>query len=208
MPGCPTLFLPRILMLREIVDDFVKGHRIVITSSSNNGASSFSLYLANQLARDDSLIIYYNPSSDIDRDFIKKYYPLVIANVLWISGRLDSFIEFLSYIEHDYDCLIVDPGDALMINKQLVAMLGKFRKRGATLLLTSQIRQDPHKGWAPYSTVERTGAFDYSIWLTNVTGPDRVFKTKYVDIHKDIRSGNNFIAREIAKFTHEGSVVE
>lgn len=195
-------------MLREIVGDFVKGNRIVVTSSTNNGASSFCLYLANKLAQEDQLILYYNPTSDIDRNFIKEYYPLVFKNILWISGRLDSFIEFLSFIEHTYDSLVIDPGDTLMVNPDLIGMLGKLKKKEATIVYTSQIRQDPHKGWAPYSTVERMRTFDYSIWLINTTGPTRVFKTKYVDIHKDVRSGNNFIAREIARFTNEGRIVE
>ena len=46
------------------------------------------------------------------------------------------------------------------------------------------------------------------MWITNVTGGSPIYKLKYIDIFNTIRSGNNFIAREIAKYTEEGNIVE
>lgn len=195
-------------MLRDIVEDFVIGKRVVVTSSTNNGASSLSLFTANTILKDDKIVIIYNPSGDIDREFVKKYYPRVYNDALWITSPLNTFLEFLQFIQFGFDCLIIDPGDVLMVNKKIVEVIGNLRRKSSTFLCTSQIRQDPNKGWAPYSTIERVGAFDYSIWITNVSGEHVLFKKKYIDIHKDKRSGNNFIAREIAKFTDEGNIVE
>lgn len=195
-------------MLRDIVSDYILEKRVIITSSTNNGASSLSLFTANTILNEDKVVVYFNPSGDIDREFVKRYYPRVFKDAIWIRSPLDSFLEFLQYINFSFDCLIIDPGDVLMINKRLIKQIGSLKKRNSTFICTSQIRQDPNKGWAPYSTVERVGEFDHSIWITNVTGTHILFKQKYIDIHKDIRSGNNFIAREIAKFTEEGNIIE
>jgi hypothetical protein len=195
-------------MLKDIVTDFVEGKRVVLTSSTNNGCSSFALYIANTILDNDRVVLYYNPSRDIDREFVGKYYPRVLQNAVWVESPLDSFLEFLQGLGYSYDCLIIDPGDVLLVNKNLVKTLGSLRRPGASIIFTSQIRQDPKQGWAPYSTIEKLNDFDYSIWITNVTGNHPIYKLKYIDIFKDIRSGNNFIARDIAKFTDEGNIIE
>lgn len=195
-------------MLKDIVQDFVIGNRVVITSSTNNGCSSFALYVANTILNNDNVVLYYNPSRDIDREFVKKYYPRVHKSAIWIESPLDSFLEVLHAIGHEYDCLIIDPGDVLMIDRKLVPTLGGLRKRGSTIIFTSQIRQDPNKGWAPYSTLEKLKKFDSSIWITNVTGSNPVYNLKYIDVFQEVRSGNNYIARAIAKYTDEGNIVE
>lgn len=196
-------------MLREIVTDFISGKRVILTSSTNNGCSSFALYAANTiLDKSNGLLLYYNPSRDVDRDFVKKYYSRVHKNAVWIESPLDSFLELLQAIDHNYDCLIIDPGDVLMVNKKLVPTLGALRRKESTIIFTSQIRQDPNKGWAPYSTLERLNAFDSSIWITNVTGNNPIYRMKYIDVFQEIRSGNNYIARAAAKYTDEGNIIE
>lgn len=195
-------------MLRDIVSDHIENKRVVITSSTNNGCSSFTLYIANTILDDDKLVIYYNPSRDIDREFVSKYYPRVLKNAMWVESSLESFLELLQSSGYSYDCLIIDPGDVLMVNKVLVSTLGQLRRPGSSIIFTSQIRQDPKLGWGTYSTIERVNAFDTSIWITNVTGGNKLYNMKYIDVFKEIRSGNNFIAREIAKFTDEGNIIE
>ena len=154
------------------------------------------------------VVIYYNPSRDIDREFVGKYYPRVLKSAVWIESPLESFLEFLQSSGYNYDCLVIDPGDVLMVNKDLVISLGNLRHPEASIIFTSQIRQDPKVGWSPYSTVERVNAFDTSIWITNATGSNPLYKIKYIDIFKEIRSGNNYVAREIAKYTDEGNIIE
>lgn len=195
-------------MLHDIVSDFIIGKRVVITSATNNGSTSLALYIANTILDTDNISIYYNPSGDVDREFVKKFYPRVYRDSIWIVSPLESFLEFLQEISFSYDCLIIDPGDTLLINKDLVRTLMSMRKEKSSIILTSQIRQDPNKGWSPYSTIEKVNSFDYSIWITNVTGGNPIYKLKYIDIFNTMRSGNNFIAREIAKFTDQGNIVE
>ncbi len=195
-------------MLKDIVSDFIDGKRVVLTSATNNGCSSLALYIANTILDNDRVVIYYNPSRDIDRNFVSKYYSRVLKNAIWVESPLDSFLELLQSSGYNYDCLIIDPGDILMINKDLVISLGSLRRPSSSIIFTSQIRQDPKMGWAPYSTIEKVNAFDTSIWITNVTGGNPLYNMKYIDIFKEIRSGNNFVAREIAKFTDEGNIIE
>lgn len=193
--------------LASIVDDFVSAKRVVVTSSTNNGSTSFALFLANTILSEDKVVLLYNPTRDIDRGFVKTYYPRVYDNVIWMHSPLDSFLEYLQESTFNFDCLIVDPGDCLMVNPEIVRTIGSLRRKGSTVIFTSQIRQDPHKGWAPYSTIERVNSFDYSIWITKVTEAGGMFKKKWVDVHKEIRSGTNFIARYVAMFTDEGNIV-
>lgn len=195
-------------MIRDIVSDHINGKRVVISSATNNGCSSLALYIANTILDDDRMVVYYNPGRDIDREFVGKYYSRVLKHAIWVESPLDAFLEFLQGIGYNYDCLIVDPADVLMINKELISSLGNLRRAGTSIIFTSQLRQDPKIGWAPYSTIERVNSFDTSIWITNVTGGHPLYKLKYVDIFKEIRSGNNFVAREIAKFTDEGNIIE
>jgi len=195
-------------VLRDIVPDFIEGKRVVLTSSTNNGCSSLALYITNTILDNDRVVIYYNPSRDIDREFVGKYYPRVLKSAIWVESPLESFLEFLQSSGYSYDCLVIDPGDVLMVNKDLVVSLSNLRHPGASIIFTSQIRQDPKLEWAPYSTIERVNSFDTSIWITNATGSNPLYKIKYIDIFKEVRSGNNYVAREIAKYTDEGNIIE
>lgn len=195
-------------MLKDIISDFIEGNRVILTSAPNNGCSSLALYIANVILDNDKIVIYYNPSRAIDRKFVNKYYSRVSKNAIWIESKLESFLEFLQSTGYNYDCLIIDPGDVLMVNKDLVISLGNLKRANSSIIFTSQIRQDPNYSWKPYSTIERINSFDISIWITNVTENNSLYKTKYIDIYKEIRSGNNYIAREIAKYTEEGNIIE
>lgn len=194
-------------MLKELITSLL-GKRIIVSSAPGAGASSFTLYIANTILDNNKLVLYYNPDRDIDREFVKKYYPRVFSDAVWLTSTLEDFLEL--YAEHSqlFDTLIVDPGDITMVDKHILPTLGCVRRPGATLICTSQIRQDPNKAWAPYSTLEALNSFDYSIWITKVTGIHPVFIQKYIDVHDKIRSGQNLILRDIANYTLEGNIVQ
>jgi len=194
-------------MLKDLVNQLL-GSRIVISSAPGNGASSFALFMANTILDTDSLVIYYNPTADIDRGFVEAYYPRVFEQAIWLVSPLDAFLEYINSIEFNFDCLIIDPGDTTMVNPEIVPTIGKLKRTKSTFICTSQLRMDPKKDWAPYSTIEKLNAFDNSIWIRNVTGIHPVFNLKYIDVHKEIRSGSNFVMRDIAYYTNEGNIVE
>lgn len=194
-------------MLKDLVNQLL-GKRIVLSSAPGNGASSFALYMVNTILEEDRMVLYYNPTGDVDRFFVQHYYPRVYEQAVWLIAPIELFLEYLQLFSKDFDCLIIDPGDTTMINQDIIPAIGELRKPESTLIVTSQIRLDPNKAWAPYSTIEKLNAFDYSIWITNVTGKHPVFSQKYVDVHTEIRSGTNFKFRDIAYYTKEGNVVE
>lgn len=194
-------------MLRDLVNQLL-GKRIVVSSAPGGGSSSFALYMANTILENDKMVLYYNPSADIDRNFVKKYYPRVFDQAIWLVTSLELFLECLQLSENIFDCLIIDPGDTTMINPEIIPAIGLQKSPESTLLVTSQIRQDPNKAWAPYSTIERLNSFDYSLWITNVTGKHPMYIQKYVDVYQEIRSGNNFKMRDIAFYTSEGNIIE
>ena len=196
-------------MLKDIVDDYILGNSIVITSATNHGTTSFSLYLANSILKEDKSVIFFNPSMDIDRKFVRKYYPSVYKDALFIQSSLSDFLEILEYIDYETDCIILDPADCSMINKKIIPGLANvLRTHKSTLICTSQIRQNPNHGGSVYSTLESLMAFNYSIWITNVTGGSELTIKRYIDVHEKIRVGNSGKARYIAKFTEEGNVIE
>lgn len=194
-------------MLKDLVSLLI-GRRVVVSSAPGNGASSFSLYMLNTILEEERLVLYYNPSRDIDREFVEKYYPRVYKHAVWLECPVDDFLEYFQFSGSEYDCIVIDPGDTTMINKQIVPQIGHLRRRDSTFIVTSQIRQDPNKGWAPYSTIEKLNSFDYSIWIRNATAGHPVFILKYVDIYTEIRSGSNFKLRDVAHYTKEGNIVE
>lgn len=194
-------------MLKDLVKQLC-GNRLVVSAAPGNGVSSFTLYMVNTILEEDKAVLYYNPTADIDREFVRTYYPRAYNGTEFLTCPLTDFLEYVQYSNGFFDCVVLDPGDTTMIEPDIVPTLGLLRKANSTLIVTSQIRQDPNKGWAPYSTIEKLDSFDYSIWITNVTGGHPIFKQKYVDVYPTIRSGNNFVMRDVAYFTKEGNIIE
>lgn len=195
-------------MLRDIVRFYIENKTAIITSAPGNGASSFSLYLANILLEKGS-VLYYSPDSSIDREFIKDKYTNVYNNCIFISGNIDYYLEFLDYIDYKIKHIIIDPADPMMSRKNKLILLKTYlstKKIGLTC--TSQIRMDPSKGGKVYSTIENAMPFDYSIWIRNVSETTDLYARKYIDIFDKKRSGNNYIGRHVANFTKEGQVLD
>jgi len=195
-------------MLRDIIIDYIEKYNCVVTSSPGNGTSSLILFLTNLLTESESNIIFYNPDRSIDRTFVKRFYPNVFNKVMIIESPVEIFIEFLSYIDYKVDRLIIDPADVLLgSSKILQGLMPILKANKIKVLCSSQIRTDVANGGKTYSTLEKTGLFDYSIWIRNVSESNGIFIKKYVDVWKHKRNGNNFASRYIAKFGKEGNVL-
>lgn len=196
-------------MLSDFVHSYVEKGNCVITSSSNNGCTSLAIYIANILCRHNKVVMYYNPTAEIDRCFVKKFYKGAFENCIWLNGTTEKLVEALNAFEFKVHHLILDPADALLTNANLVPMLSSAVR--GKLICTSQIRLDPKTKWAPYSTLEKKymgSVFNYSIWLRNVTEDSMFLTKKYVDVFKGKRVGNRYSARYIAKFTKDGNIIE
>jgi hypothetical protein len=194
------------MSLKEMVQGYVSNHNVILTAAAGEGVTTLALYLADVLSN-DRLVIYFNPSGDIDRHYVKRYYPRVYKSVLFIQAGLDSLLEFLDSIDYEFDHLIMDPGDMLMTNKTALRSLkGICGINNARMVCTSQIRLDPNTGWQPYSTIEsfnkKNGntVFKYSIWMRKATEDNPFFIAKYIDVFKGVRHGNRFLSRYLVRF--------
>jgi hypothetical protein len=201
-------------MLHEIVSDFIVKGNTIITGPTGNGITSLTLHLMNCLLKDDINILYYNSTQEIQKDFVKKFYPRVYSDVLFYQGDLYTLTNYLEFINYDIDYLIIDPGDSIMVNKKLIPLLVSIFHEKKKLIVTSQIRQDPTQGGQVYSPIEKLNntyngtLFKYSLWIRDVTQETNIFKERYVDIFDKIRVGNKYIRRYIAKFNErEGNIV-
>lgn len=195
-------------MLPELVEDFVYGKNVVVTSSAGNGATSLCLYIANILLRDDKIVMLFNPQDSIEKSFVKRFYPRVYDDVVFVSSSVPQFLTFLEYMDYKIDYLIVDPADCMMFSSRLLPTLSELIS--GKLICSSQIRQDPTKGGQVYSTLENKymgKIFDYSIWIRNITEEFGEIKRKYIDVFDKKRSGNNQIARYVASFSKEGNIL-
>ena len=201
-------------MIKEFVEEFVSGNNIIITAPSGNGTTVLTLHIVNILLSKDKKIIYYNPTGDIDREFVKLVYPRVFNETFFHEQSITQLLSFLDYINYDIDYLVMDPGDSLMFNKGIYPLLNR-RLKNKGLIVTSQIRQDPTKGGQIYSPIEElnkknnNSVFNFSVWIRNVTEGEQIFKSRYLDIFDNGKSGNNFIRRYLARFdTKTGVLVE
>lgn len=195
-------------MLSELVDDFIEDKNVVVTAAAGNGATSFCLYLANILLRKNKLIVYFDPQDNIEQSFVKKFYPRVYQNVVFVACGVQELLWFLQYIDYKVDYLIMDPADCLMYNTGLIPMIAD--SISGTIVCTSQIRQDPSQGGKIYSTIEKKfmdKIFNYSVWIRNVTEGKGALQHKYIDIFDKTRSGNNQIARYMGTFSSEGNII-
>lgn len=201
-------------MLNEIANDYLSKGNTIITGPTGNGITSLTLYLMNCLLKEDKSILYYNSTQEIQKDFVKKFYPRVYSDVLFYQGDLYTLTNYLEFINYDIDYLVIDPGDSIMVNKKLIPLLVSIFNNKKKLIVTSQIRQDPTQGGQVYSPIEKLNntyngtLFKYSLWIRDVTQETNIFKERYVDIFDKIRIGNKYIRRYIAKFNErEGNIV-
>lgn len=202
-------------MLNEVVSDYIKKGNTILVGAPGNGITSLTLFFANCLLKDDNIVLYYNPTEEIDRHFVKRFYPRVYRDAIFNSQPLPDLINFLSHIDYNFNYLIIDPGDSVMIDKRVIPVLvSVLKKSRGRLLVTSQIRQDPTKGGQVYSPIEKLNItynkelFDYSIWIRNVTDTEEIFKPRYLDIFDKVRTGNKYLRRYIAKFSKKkGNVI-
>lgn len=194
------------MSLKELVYDYVDKKNTIITSSPGEGCTTLAIYISMILSQ-KKLVIYFNPSKDIDRNHVKEYFPSTYNNTLFIQENLTTLLEFLNEIDYEFDHIILDPGDSLVTKRNSLISLKKIcdiKKKYITI--TSQIRLDPNMGWKPYSTVEKVNKsngntiFDYSIWIRKVTEDNPFFTTKYIDVFKKVRVGNRYISRYLVKF--------
>lgn len=194
------------MSLRELVEGYVAEHDVMLTAAAGEGSTALALYLAMVLS-EDKFVIYFNPSKDIDRNYVKQYFPRVYKNVLFVQSDLNTLLEFLTEIDYDFDHIILDPGDTLMVAKKALTSLKRIcNLKKSHMICTSQIRLDPNMGWKPYSTVEKANQrsgntiFDYSIWMRKVTEDNPFFTSKYIDVFKGIRRGNQYVSRYLVRF--------
>jgi len=198
-------------MIKELVEDCILKHNTIITSAPGNGTTSMCLFLANGLIHQNKMVLYYNPDGGIDRNFVQKYYQFSFDKLLLLTTTLQTFTDIFNLCLEDIDAIIVDPGDIFGRNKELLINICKTMKyMKKSIIFTSQIRQDPNTGKV-YSTLEKINKsykiFDNSIWITNCTEPDGVFKRKYIDIYNGYRVGTQYKARYLANFTKEGNLI-
>jgi hypothetical protein len=193
-------------MLKELVEEFVFGNKIIITAPTGHGSTVLTLHIVSILLEKDNKIIYYNSTGDIDSNYIKPVYPSIYKDVFFHKESLGLLTNFLDYINYDIDSLILDPGDSLMSNKKIYPLLNTVLNPKVSLIATSQIRQDPTKGGQIYSPLEElnksynSSIFQYSIWIRDVTESVHLFKARYIDVYKNYRTGNKFIRRYLVRF--------
>lgn len=191
--------------IAQEVSSYIDEGNIIVTSAPGNGTTSLCLYLCNYYSQSKS-ILYYNPSANIDRRFVKNYKN-TYANVNFVTSPLDLLVKYLLENASIYDILIFDPGDMLLATPKLLhafcRIIGPIR-----LICTSQIRVDPTKGGQVYSTVERKQEkFKYSLWIRDVTEVDTIFEKRYLDVFPEFRSGNNFIQRYLLVSNNNGIIL-
>lgn len=198
------------MSLKEMIETYVENKSLCITSSSGEGSTSLALYISMILSKDYT-VMYYNPSSDLDREYIKKFYPLAFNNVLFVQADLESFIGLVSILSGDIDYLVLDPADSLI---KAIPKLKRVVPKTCNLVATSQLRLDPKQGWKPYSTIEELNKkngntiFDYSVWIRKATESNAVFTNKYIDVFKHRRIGNRFESRYVVRFDNiEGCII-
>jgi len=204
-------------MITDLVA-YIKNKNSIITASSDGGTTSTALAIAEKLCEEDKAVVYFNPASSIDREFVKKYYPSVFSNVTFLLGPLPALIYYLDTSSNNIDYVIIDPGDALVLKelvyRQLLSLssLLKFN-----ILTTSQIRVNPAENGHTYSTVERLNKlnlvssgnyFEYSIWLRKVTESQLYYVRRYSDIFDCYREGNKYLQRYIITYAREGNVLK
>jgi len=200
-----------------MIQDLANGG-IIVTAAPDNGSTSFVQMLSNIICSNNGLVLYYNPSRTINREFIKSLYPEMYKNVCFMTSSVDIFIEYINTIDSSifYDYIIIDPGDIIAINSQLVLLKRLLDLYNCTMICTSQIREDLSEGGKVYSTLDRLNkkycnygspVFQYSIWIRNVSEPVLITENKYIEVYNHYRDKKNFIDRNIAIYSKEGRIL-
>lgn len=191
----------------------------MVTSSPGNGTTSFLLAFAENLIKSGVRVIYMDVSSSLSRDFVFQYYKNVFKYMIVLQNM--TYLDFVSLIDEcdikDYT-IIIDPGDSIMKFPNLFSPLfWMFKERNIRVICSSQIRQDPSQGGKPYSPLEKENLrrlrfgepiFDYSIWIRNITTANIINKSKYIDVFRYARTGNNYIDRYLVKYSEEGNIIK
>jgi len=195
-------------MLYEIVTDYLQKGNTLITAPTGNGCTTLVLYLANLiLNKTDPKILYYNSTGDISLEYLSILNSKHYKDIFFYQDNLSTFIKFLEYSNYNFDYLILDPGDTILVDKKILPLIFNLFK--GKIIATSQIRQDPTKGGQIYSTLEKMNLFDYNIWIRDVTEGEQMFKSRYLDIFNGRRIGNMYIRRYVIKFDIKtGNIIE
>lgn len=202
----------------KLIDTYLNDN-VIITSAPGNGTTSLVQAIVNELCLDHS-VLYYNPSKDMNRDFIRKYYNNIFDNVVFITCELDIFLEYLINTVMngtEFDYIVIDPGDFLLTSKGVLTSIDSIiNPSKSKLICTSQIRIDVNTN-TTYSTIERWNSkyihsrhaiFKYSMWLLNVTAPNPMYSMKYLDVYDGIKVGNRYDNRYIIRVSKkEGFVI-
>lgn len=192
------------MSLRYLIDEYIEENDVIISAASGEGATTLALHLAMLLSK-DKLVIYHNSTGDIDRNYVKEYYPLAYKNIIFTCCEISILVELLIELDFEFDYLVIDPADPLLRYKDTIRGIKRVcNAHDSHLICTSQLRLDPKIGWQPYSTVEelnkKMNIFDYSIWMRKVTEDNPFYISKYIDVYKKARHGNKYISRYIVKF--------
>lgn len=197
-------------MIEEFVNDLIK-KSYILTSAPGNGSTVVLLNVALFLLLKDNKVILYDSTGSIDRDFIKNNYSYLYNNLLFFSGNIKDLIYFIEYINYDFDYLLIDSADSLMSNKSLLlSLINLIHNKEKNIIVTSQIRVNPNNSQT-YSTIEnlniKNNLFSCSVWIRNVTENRDIISSKYIDIYKKIRVGNDYIRRYIIKINTKTGVI-
>lgn len=185
---------------------YIVNKNSVITSNPGGGSSTMALYFADLLSTRYN-VLYYNTDTNIDREFVKRFYPNAYENVFFmysIGEHFNNYISELGLQLEYFDYIVIDTADTVG-KKQLANLNMLFEMYDINLIATSQLRVNPGTG-KPYSTVEEWNrqlsekVFDNSIWIRSTTEPDKSVKRKYVDIYHQVRVGNKYEKRFLYKF--------
>jgi len=193
-------------MITDLIDDYVDGKDVIVTAPSGFGSTSFSIFITNYLCK-NKLIYYFDFSGGIDRKFVQENYNLAFKDVLFIQTKIVNIADILQNLDPP-DIIVLDPGDALLVNRSILPSL-KRSNLNIKLLCTSQLRQNISTK-RMYSTLEESymELFDYSFWIRTVSETkDSFIDRRYLDIFDKKRRDNNSIGRHILKFSISGGVI-
>jgi hypothetical protein len=195
-------------MLSSIIKEHLEGKCSSIVAAPGGGTTSLTLYLANIILREEKTIIFFNPTGEIDRNFVRRYYRRVFDNTVFIVSDVENFISFLfDEARLHWDWVFIDSCDVLKhFDPKLIEKIISYSKmQQASLVCTSQIRVVPSTKHV-YSTVEQPG-LNYFIWIRDGFKSTGIAE-KYLDVFDKKRQGNNFIARYVFRLTPGGQVLE
>jgi hypothetical protein len=114
-------------------------------------------------------------------------------------------------MNYDFDYLLIDSADSLMSNKNLLlSLINLIHNKEKNIIVTSQIRVNPNNSQT-YSTIEnlniKNNLFNYSVWIRNITEHRDIISSKYIDVYKKIRVGNDYMRRYIIKVNTKTGVI-